>query len=538
MKFVTFLKFILKKLFWQKKLPDHALPNLSPEVNFVRPGQFFLDETSLFDIKGSPKGLDYPRWMYITHCNDKRYALNLLPGEEMLINTPVVISRDSRLFVRYAASLPEIGTSGMSCDISFFALEHLNQYETNYPIAILPIPGGKQNSEWRSAEFNIGWLAGRQGQFCVSCRAGSNGDSSRIWLAVSDFCIAQKDQVSLVKSRSFKALRIRNEAEHFNFVYKHSMYSKVQDQQSELARGKLRVVRELEPDGIIHKTMDKEFMPILEPITNEAAYNYASRLLSASIIQIQPDFKKRLMQRAETQDRVRVLSLCSGAARIEAGYAAHLDKNVEWSLLDINKDLLCMASTQFSPLVKIDLIQANVNELSYTGEKWDIILCVSALHHVVELEKLISFCHNSLNTGGEFWSIGEYVGRNGNRLWPDAYAEANRFFKTLPEEFRLNQHTNQVDQVIPYNDYSVGCFEGIRSEDIEPILDRWFHRVDVYKVNCFLWRLMNLAYCDNYNIDDFKERALVIKAVQAEMTYYQNGGQGTELYGVYSPIMF
>jgi ubiquinone/menaquinone biosynthesis C-methylase UbiE len=188
-------------------------------------------------------------------------------------------------------------------------------------------------------------------------------------------------------------------------------------------------------------------------------------------------------------------------------------------LLDINTELLDMASSQFSSSIQVDLIEADVNELSDTDETWDIILCVSALHHIVELEKVVRFCHHSLDPDGEFWSIGEYVGRNGNRLWPGAYDEANRFFKNLPEKFRFNHHSRQIDPVIPDNDYSVGCFEGIRSEEIEPILDRWFHRQEVYKANCFLWRLVNLAYSDNYKMNDPEDISWIVKAVQSEISH-------------------
>lgn len=181
------------------------------------------------------------------------------------------------------------------------------------------------------------------------------------------------------------------------------------------------------------------------------------------------------------------------------------------------------------------LIEANVNELDFSGEKWDVILCVSALHHIVELERVLKFCHDSLNEGGEFWSIGEYVGRNGNRLWPEARYEANQVFERLPEQYRLNRHTNQVDHEIPDNDYSVGCFEGIRSEDIESILDKWFHPVDVCRRNCFLWRLINLAYSDNFNILKSDDRSRIISMVNAEAAHFQAGGRGTELFGVYRP---
>jgi SAM-dependent methyltransferase len=201
----------------------------------------------------------------------------------------------------------------------------------------------------------------------------------------------------------------------------------------------------------------------------------------------------------------------------------------------MNADLLGLASRQFASVTRLDLIEANVNELTCSGEKWDVILCVSALHHVVELERVMKFCHDSLDDGGEFWSIGEYVGRNGNRLWPEARYEANKLFKQIPARYRWNHHANRTDEELPDNDCAVSTFEGIRSEEIESALDKWFSPVDVYRRNCFLWRLVNLAYADNFDVQKSEDRSWIIRMVNAELTYFRSGGRATELNGVYRP---
>lgn len=100
------------------------------------------------------------------------------------------------------------------------------------------------------------------------------------------------------------------------------------------------------------------------------------------------------------------MSICSGAARIEAGWSAAVPEGVEWSLLDINEDLLQIAAKQFPPGIHLDLIVADANNLVPTGEQWDVIICVSALHHLVELEKVMRFISRSLKNDGEFWSVG------------------------------------------------------------------------------------------------------------------------------------
>lgn len=515
--------------------PENDMVEKPPKNNAVdgRSDEFYLDEGSEFEISGTPEGITFPRWMQMSHCIDKRYSMILVAGEQFLIKRISNIEKDTHLFVRFGAGLPEISADGLVFEILFS--EQKDQQKAADVIATFPIAGGQQPPNWRETDLDVSYLTGRRGYFMIRCHPGAENDPRGDWLAIADLCVAMKDRLILVKARSFHELRSRNEIEHFSWVYRHSMYTQMQDRRAEIAEGQVRPVRSLPHHTDIDSTHQVKRVNELEPVPNESPYAYGSRLLSANIAQSSPDFIGRLKLKAESGAPLKVLSLCSGAARIEADFASRVGSNVEWSLLDINPDLLGLASKQFSPTLRVDLIKADVNELSYSGEKWDIIICVSALHHIVELERLIEFCNKSLNDNGEFWSIGEYVGRNGNQLWPDAREKANIIFKELPEKFRLNHNTGQVDSEVPDNDYSVGCFEGIRSEDIELVLERWFKPLDVFRRNCFLWRLLNLAYCDNYDVKLIEDRQWITRMVSAELDHFQNGGRGTELFGIYLP---
>jgi hypothetical protein len=70
----------------------------------------------------------------------------------------------------------------------------------------------------------------------------------------------------------------------------------------------------------------------------------------------------------------------------------------------------------------------DLNRLALRPRHHDDLLCVSALQHVVELEHLLDQVAGSLVEGGEFWSIGEYIGRNEGRLFPEGYEVANGYF--------------------------------------------------------------------------------------------------------------
>lgn len=498
--------------------------------------EFYLDESSEIDITGTPDDLTFPRWMQVSHCDDKRTSLVLIAGESIRLTTPMDVAKDTRLFIRYCAALPSISADGLVCEIYF---TELGQEDSSNLICTLPVLGGAQISAWRMMELDVSFLSQRVGHLQVRCQPGPEGDPSGDWLAIADLSIARVDRLPILKARSFHAMRLKNEIDHFSSVYRHTMYAAEQDQRADMAEGSVKPVRKLvQIDGADEGNASSTHLEGATALPGEVPYSYALRLLAENIPQVPPNFAARLKSRSDKGGVVKVLSLCSGAARIEASFAAQVGSNVEWSLLDINVDLLGLASRQFPPSVKLDLIEANVNALKFSGEKWDVILCVSALHHLVELENVVKFCHDSLNEDGEFWSIGENVGRNGNRLWPDALSKANTLFEQLPEQFRFNHHTRQLDCAVPDNDYSVGCFEGIRSEDIEPVLDRWFHPEDVYRRNCFLWRLVNLAYSDNYDLGKPEDCKTIAMMVNAEVELFAAGGRGTELHGVYRPRLF
>lgn len=539
MKLRNLLRRVLLRMLTHLDAPSNVQGTIPSKTSHLNqncfPSEFYLDENSKFEIAGTPSNLNFPRWMQITHCEDKRHSIVLVAGESLKPKEVFEFEKDTRLYVRFSAALPTISADGLVCSINFLESDQLH---STSQICDLPVTGGQQSPYWRIIDLDISFLAGRKGHLILSCLAGPSGDPSGDWLAVSDLCIAREDKLPALKARSFHDLRSRNEIAHFSSVYRHSMYSSVQNQRAEIAAGNSRPVRKLSPIQYSAEDSNTAKLSDIVPLSGESPYGYASRLLASCIPQPPPNFAERLKSMTSKGGVVKVLSLCSGAARIEASYAAQVGLNVEWSLLDINADLLGLASKQFPPEIKLDLIEANANELEHSGEKWDVILCVSALHHIVELEKLIKFCHDSLTENGEFWSIGEYVGRNGNRLWPDARAEATKLFRQLPEQYRLNRHANQLDSELPDNDFSVGCFEGIRSEDIEPVLDRWFHPADVYRRNCFLWRLINLAYSDNFDLEKVDDRGWIIRMVNAEADHFRTGGRGTELFGVYSPRLF
>ena len=151
----------------------------------------------------------------------------------------------------------------------------------------------------------------------------------------------------------------------------------------------------------------------------------------------------------------------------------------------------------------VEAIEGDLNTIDLQGSRFDVIICVAALHHVVELEHVIDTIAGALEPNGEFWSIGEYIGRNGIRLWPEDYEAANTFFTQLSERHRtytLPGFEPRVDKYLPNFDHSVDLFEGIRSEEIYFTLHQKLFPLHADRRDCVLSRLIDPGYSSNYDL--------------------------------------
>lgn len=193
------------------------------------------------------------------------------------------------------------------------------------------------------------------------------------------------------------------------------------------------------------------------------------------------------------------------------------------------------ACERLAAVCDVRTITADVNSLDLQGERYDVILCTGGLSQVVELEHLAQEIRKGLTDEGEFWAIGQYAGRNGAMLWPEAYAFANPFFRRLPPRYRLNHAwpDKPVDADLPNTDASVGTFNCIRSEDIEKCLGEHLSPVEITKQTCFLWRFFDAAYRANYDLGRKEDRAIIARAARVDAEHQRHGGRPTSLDAVY-----
>lgn len=101
--------------------------------------------------------------------------------------------------------------------------------------------------------------------------------------------------------------------------------------------------------------------------------------------------------------------------------------------------------------------------------RYDVVMANQSLHHVLALENLFAAIESALHADGRFITS-DMIGRNGHMRWPEAMEIVHEFWRELPTVYRWNVQLKRHEELYEYWDCSKEGFEGIRAEDILPLL--------------------------------------------------------------------
>ena len=467
-----------------------------------------------------------PRWMELPHAAARSRGFVLLPGEELRTGE-FDVDASHCVCLQAMRAVPEVSVDGLDLELRFEGGGDV------LPLATLHV-GNEQDATQPLARFlDLRAYAGRRGRLVLRCLPGAAGDPRGDWAAILAWCVATDDMLGLARARSQHAWRLANESGHFVDVYRDRVYGA-----GEACAEQHSVAQETPIEAFgddVASQPDVATRPFASqpaPAPGETGFEYAVRLLAA----FDPpriDFAERLRMLAANGRRPRLLSLCAGEARIEADLVARSGVACDLTLVDLSAEMLRRAAARFPESVALRLAQGQVESFTAQDGRYDAVMFVSGLHHVVELEAVLARCAAALAPDGEFWLIGEQVGPVGNRLPADARVVADALFRALPERLRFNRLLGRVDEQLPDLDCASSSFEGIRSDEIPLVLSRYFAPIAEERRNCFLWRLVDLPYAANYDPARDEDAATLRKLVAEEYAFYAGGGLGCELNGIY-----
>lgn len=472
------------------------------------------------------------RWTEFPHARERERGLVMLAGEVLRL-PPLVVAPEPVLWLRCLRGLPQISQDGLDVEV-WCCMDEGDSRR----LVSLRLDNDQVDAGLHEIELSLPLPEGAVVRFEVRCGAGPLDQSEADWLGLTGMVISARDQLALLKARTQHAWRLRNEVEHFNQVYSGEFYRDRQDEGSAALVGEVRQLPSKsgcvdDPQGI--RGALRERLCLISPVPRENAFAYTHRLLGALLPIQPPDFPARLRAISKRCGNrpLRMLSLCAGEAAVEGSILQAAAVPVELCIVDVNPHLLEQASLRMPAHVTVDRVLGDVNGIGRQLGQFDVVNITSGLHHLVELESVLSAIAEMLRPAGEFWLVGEQVGRNGNRLWPEALHIANAIFAGWPQDKRVNYNTGRTDESLPDVDYSSACFEGIRSQDILDQLARYFLPVDCYLRDAFLWRLVDVAYAGNFDPGDERDRKMLQDIVVEEAVLWSRGGRGTELHAVY-----
>ena len=127
---------------------------------------------------------------------------------------------------------------------------------------------------------------------------------------------------------------------------------------------------------------------------------------------------------------------------------------------------------------------------------WHIMPCIILL----ELEAIFSNIVQCIGTTGVFITC-DVIGRNGHLLWPETLEIIESLWRTLPFEKKFHHQFKKTCTEFPNHDCSTAGFEGIRAQDILPLL------VEKFSFEFFLGYggltdpFVGRSFGDNYKTD-------------------------------------
>jgi SAM-dependent methyltransferase len=198
--------------------------------------------------------------------------------------------------------------------------------------------------------------------------------------------------------------------------------------------------------------------------------------------------------------------------------------NFLFHCLDINPEMLARGkrlAEERNLSSRFVLIETDINSWDAQAS-CDIVIANQSLHHIVELELLLQKVHRCLRRGG-FFLTNDMIGRNGHMRWPEALELVQACWALLDEKHKWNHILKRHEEVYENWDCSREGFEGIRSQDILPLLLKHF-QFDFFlgfsnAINVFVDR----AFGHNFDVSNPKDCYFIDFVAQLDDYFIEAG---------------
>ena len=238
-------------------------------------------------------------------------------------------------------------------------------------------------------------------------------------------------------------------------------------------------------DELVARQVDQyketEFMHDLPGIFNYWSSKYISpNFFSLTGSTNSTDFYVSYFQQAlkDTNSKF-LLSIGSGDCSIEIDIVKKLlskgERDFFFICLELSPLFVEKARIQIDKEGLGDIIAVSKTDLNNWEPKTSFagVMAHHSLHHILNLEHVFGLIKKHLAPNGKFVTS-DIIGRNGHMRWPEALSIVRQIWEHLPRKYKYSNQSNRYYDYFENWDCSVEGFEGIRAQDILPLLIKSF----------------------------------------------------------------
>lgn len=240
------------------------------------------------------------------------------------------------------------------------------------------------------------------------------------------------------------------------------------------------------------------------------------------------DFFLQHIARFRHQAQIRIASIGSGNCEQDIHLVRSLLDmgigNLRYECLEFNKAMLVRARVEAHRLSVAHVMLFNETDIAHwqPQTQYEVVLARQFLHHVPALETLFATIKSALTDHGLFL-VDDMIGRNGHMRWPEALELVNTLWAELDDKHKFHHLHRVTNRQFVNWDCSLTGFEGIRAQDILPLLLKNFGFESFFAFGNLIEVFVDRPYGPNFNIHDPKDLAFIDRVQALDQACIDSG---------------
>ena len=232
------------------------------------------------------------------------------------------------------------------------------------------------------------------------------------------------------------------------------------------------------------------------------SYHYVAEKYLNKYADFESLITKYIIELTKNGNNIKIISLGSGNCDFEISLLKKNNFKCELYCYELNPHMLERGRKLAADnnIKNVFFIQCNINKIEFI-DNYDIILANHSLHHFTNLEHIFSQVSNCM-TENSYFIINDMIGRNGHMFWDNTLDFCNMIWALLPKELKYNQLLKRYEHTRTQWDCSQDGFEGIRAQDILPLLDDYFIFTDFVPFFPIASKFVDRDFGHNYDLDN------------------------------------